>query len=178
MADETQASSESFPEGTVFFPIQGKETTKFDVPAQNQEQPVSEPSPDSSAFPAGTSFFKMENAPGQLTSKYDSEDFSKGAVSGLYEGVTRLPSAASGLIRSGIDEIAYLGFKKEEEAGKIPSADEAFADYKLSQQQAAEQSFLKKIPEAAEEYLPYYGYEPKTRSGAFAKETTAGATAS
>lgn len=175
MADETQATPESFPEGTSFFPIQGKEMPKPDIATNVQTQPVAEPSSDQDAFPKGTSFFPMQNAPGQLRSKYDSEDFAKGATSGIYEGVTRLPAMASSLIRSGIDEVAYLGFKKEEEAGKIPSADEAYADYKLAQEQAAEQSFLKKIPEAAEKYLPSYGYEPTTRAGALAKEATAGA---
>lgn len=178
MVDEAQVSPESFPEGTKFFPLTSSKIEPSAKPAVNEpvDQAVStQPADANQAFPEGTSFFPMENTSGQLRSKYDAEDFSKGAVSGIYEGITRLPAAASNLIRSGIDEVAYLGFKREEETGKIPSADEAFADYKLAQEQAAEQSFLKKIPEVAEKYLPSYGYEPTTRAGALAKETAAGA---
>lgn len=154
MADET---------GSVFFPLPSEEP--------KAQAPASTPSSDQPTQPqSGALFVPTEQFEGRLQNVSDPEDQRKAALSGVYEGVTRLPEAASGLIRSGIDEIQYQDLKRQEAAGKIPSADEAFADYKLAQEQAAEQSFLKKIPEAAEKYLPSYGYEPKTYAGALAKE--------
>lgn len=155
MADENS--------GSLFFPLPNEEPKAAPAtPSPSNDQP----SPSES----GALFVPTEQFEGRLQNVSDPEDQRKAAISGIYEGVTRLPSAASGLIRSGIDEVQYLDLKRQEKAGKIPSADEAFADYKLAQEQASEQSFLKKIPEAAEKYLPSYGYEPKTYAGALSKE--------
>lgn len=110
-----------------------------------------------------------------LSSEISPSDIGKSAVSGAYE-VKRLPQMAGELIRTGIDEIAYRDFKRQEEAGKIPSADEAYADYKLDQELAYEQSGLKGATEAVTGALPFYGYEPQTRAGAVVKEAvTSGA---
>lgn len=155
---------------SLFFPLP-KEEPKAE-PSLSQAQTAQQPA----ASDSGSLFVPLEQFEGRLQNVSDPEDQRKAAISGIYEGVTRLPSAASGLIRSGIDEVQYLDLKRQEKAGKIPSADEAFADYKLAQEQASEQSFLKKIPEVAEKYLPSYEYEPKTYAGALAKEAIAGGT--
>lgn len=177
MADENS--------GSLFFPLPSEEPAKPapDAPSPEQTKPA-----DSGAF-----FVPVDQFKERMTNTNDSEDQRKAAISGVYEGITRLPAAGSNLIRSGIDEIQYWDLKRQQEAGKIPSADEAFADYKLAQEQAAapfekakekfsadwEKSKAEgKIPSPIVNTIDSLNYEPKTYAGALAKEGIASGTES
>lgn len=151
--------------------------------------------PDSAAS-SGTEFIYGKP---QLQSSSTWGDIAKGAVSGLYEGATRLPEALPkipGIIK---DEATYAIYKGLEKTGAIPSANEMYADYELGKQQAEEEyrktpvgqfmdrprQNIERLKEAYQEkvdqgklpdvteYLPYYGYEPKGKYAAAAKEAAA-----
>lgn len=174
----------------------------FGTPARNQAdkavpKPVAADQPSSltqdNAAPSDDQGF-IYGKP-QLQSSSTWGDITKGAVSGLYEGATRLPEALPHIPSMLSDEATYLMYKGLEKAGKIPSANEAFADYKLGKEQVQSElesswfgkpakelgekigkgveAVKEKLPDVTQ-YLPYYGYEPKGKPAAIAKEGMAG----